>query len=167
MMMSGSCRISVRTPSAKLKSSCGCTCVWLNDGSIISIGSSIVATFTSSVATRLSVEYSVVVLPEPVGPVTSTMPCGRFTSCSHRCSSCDEKPSASQVLTTASGSKMRMTSFSPKAVGMLESRISTSLPCELRVLMRPSCGRRRSTTSIRASSLMRAVMAACTPLGIW
>jgi hypothetical protein len=26
------------------------------------------------------VEYSVVVLPEPVGPVTSTMPCGRVTN---------------------------------------------------------------------------------------
>ena len=68
MMMSGSCRISARSPSAKPKSSCGCTCVWLKEGSIISIGSSTVLTFTSSVAMRLSVEYSVVVLPEPVGP---------------------------------------------------------------------------------------------------
>ena len=74
MMMSGSCRMRARTPSAKLKSSCGCTCVWLKLGSIISIGSSTVLTLTSSVATRLRVEYSVVVLPEPVGPVTRMMP---------------------------------------------------------------------------------------------
>jgi hypothetical protein len=50
------------------------TWVWLKAGSIISIGSSTVLTFTASVARRRKVEYSVVVLPEPVGPVTSTMP---------------------------------------------------------------------------------------------
>ncbi len=74
MMTSGSWRMRARTPSAKLKSSCGCTWVWLKLGSIISIGSSTVQTLTSSVATRLRVEYSVVVLPEPVGPVTRMMP---------------------------------------------------------------------------------------------
>ena len=31
------------------------TCIWLNEGSIISIGSSMVQTFTSSVASCLSV----------------------------------------------------------------------------------------------------------------
>ena len=74
MMMSGSWRISARRPSGKPKSSWVCTWVWLKAGSIISIGSSTVLTFTSSVARRRRVEYSVVVLPEPVGPVTSTMP---------------------------------------------------------------------------------------------
>ncbi len=34
----------------------GCTCVWLSAGSIISIGSSIVQTLTSSVASLRSVE---------------------------------------------------------------------------------------------------------------
>ena len=34
-------------------------------------------TFTSSVASCFSVEYNVVVLPEPVGPVTSTIPLRR------------------------------------------------------------------------------------------
>ena len=42
-------------------------------------------TLTSSVASCFSVEYSVVVLPEPVGPVTSTMPDGRWISSSQVC----------------------------------------------------------------------------------
>ena len=56
MMMSGSCRISVRTPVAKSTPITGCTCIWLNIGSIISIGSSIVQTFTSGVAMFFSDE---------------------------------------------------------------------------------------------------------------
>ena len=62
---------------------------------------------------------------------------------------------------------MRITSFSPKAVGSVERRISISSPPGLRVLMRPSCGRRFSTTSMRPSSLTRAVMAFITPGGTW
>src|SRR3989344_3384146 len=117
MMMSGSWRMRARRPSAKLKSSWGCTWVWLKLGSIISIGSSTVLTFTSSVATRFKVEYSVVVFPEPVGPVTRMMPCGRLTSASQRSASCWAKPRASRSLTALSGSKIRMTIFSPNAVG--------------------------------------------------
>ena len=52
MMMSGSWRLSARTPSAKPRSIEDCTCIWLNAGSIISIGSSMVHTFTSGVASR-------------------------------------------------------------------------------------------------------------------
>ena len=165
MMMSGSWRMSARTPSAKLKSMVGCTWVWLNAGWIISIGSSIVHTLTSSVASRRSVEYSVLVLPEPVGPVTKMMPLGRDTRVSQRLASWMPKPRPSSVLTVVSGSKMRITSFSPKAVGSVDSRISTSSPSGLRVLMRPSSGRRFSITSMRPSSLMRAVIALITPGG--
>ena len=56
MMMSGSCRISVRTPWAKSTPIAGCTCIWLNSGSIISIGSSTVQTLTSGVASCFSDE---------------------------------------------------------------------------------------------------------------
>jgi hypothetical protein len=64
-----------------------------------------------------------------------------------------------------SGSKMRMTIFSPNAVGMLDKRSSTSRPpCE-RVLMRPSCGRRFSATSMRPRILMREVTAVITGVG--
>jgi len=69
----------------------------LKAGSIISIGSSTVLTLTSSVATRFSVEYSVVVLPEPVGPVTRMMPCGRLTSSSQRWASWLRKAQCVQV----------------------------------------------------------------------
>ena len=107
----------------------GCTCVWLKAGSIISIGSSIVQTFTSSVASRFSVEYSVVVLPDAGGagdqddavrPRDQLLPALRVVRA--------EKPSASRSLTAVSGSKMRITIFSPKAVGRVDRRISTSAP---------------------------------------
>ena len=61
---------------------------------------------------------------------------------------------------------MRMTSFSPNAVGMVEMRSSTSCPSGATVLIRPSCGRRFSTISIRASSLIREVIAISTGIGI-
>ena len=41
---------------------------------LYSTGSSAVITFTSGVLMRDRAEYRVVVLPEPVGPVTSTIP---------------------------------------------------------------------------------------------
>ena len=76
------------------------------------------------------------------------------------------------LLTAVSGSKMRITIFSPKAVGSVDRRISTSAPTVSAVsgrlvLMRPSSGRRRSTTSMRPSSLMRATIAFITPSGTW
>jgi hypothetical protein len=61
---------------------------------------------------------------------------------------------------------MRITSFSPKAVGSVDRRSSTSWPSGVRVLMRPSCGRRFSTTSMRPRILMRLVMAVSTGIGI-
>ena len=48
------------------------------------------------------------------------------------------------------------------AVGSDESRSSISSPSGMRVLMRPSCGRRFSTTSMRARILMREVIATST-----
>ncbi len=70
------------------------TCIWLNAGSTISIGSSMVHTFTSGVASCFSVVYSVVVLPEPVGPVTRIMPFGAgWSSASSVRWSSGEKPS--------------------------------------------------------------------------
>ncbi len=126
-----------------------------------------VQTFTSGVARVLSVEYKVVVLPEPVGPVTSTMPFGLTVISSQRFLSSSEKPSSLKSRTSTSGSKIRITSFSPKAVGSVDRRSSTSSPSRVRVLMRPSCGRRFSTTSMRERILMRLVIAASTAEGIW
>ncbi len=43
-----------------------------------STGSSVVMILSSILFNSLSAAYSVVVFPEPVGPVTSTMPLGRL-----------------------------------------------------------------------------------------
>ena len=66
---------------------------------------------------------------------------------------------------STSGSKMRITIFSPNATGRVETRSSTSLPARV-VLMRPSCGRRFSAMSRRDMVLMREMTAACTIFGI-
>ena len=93
IMISGSWRIKERIPSAKCKSTPGLTCIWLKAGSIISMGSSIVQTLTCSVASCLSVLYNVVVLPEPVGPVTKIMPFGCAVSSCQVSSCLPDKPS--------------------------------------------------------------------------
>ncbi len=59
---------------------------------------------------------------------------------------------------------MRMTIFSPKAVGSVETRSSISFPSRS-VLMRPSWGRRFSAMSIRHMVLRREVMARLTRRG--
>src|SRR5690242_15147065 len=53
------------------------------------------------------------------------------------------KPSAWKSSCTLERSRMRSTTLSPHSVGMVETRKSISRPCTV-VLMRPSCGRRRS-----------------------
>jgi hypothetical protein len=94
------------------------------------------------------------------------MPFGRSVISFQRRRSSSEKPSSPKSRTSTSGSKMRITSFSPNAVGSVEMRSSTS-PEAVLVLIRPSCGRRFSTTSMRARILMRLVIAASTAAGIW
>ena len=66
--------------------------------------------------------------------------------------------------TSVSGSKTRMTTFSPKAVGSVETRSSTSRPSRS-VLMRPSWGLRFSEMSMRDSIFTRETMGGCTPAG--
>src|ERR1051325_2549018 len=58
---------------------------------------------------------------------------------------------------------MRMHTFSPNAVGSVETRSSISLP-SCSVLMRPSWGRRFSAMSMRHMVLRREVMARLTIL---
>ena len=105
-------------------------------------------------------------MPEPVGPVTSTMPWGWVTIWFQAAMSRLPKPRAAKSLTSTSGLKIRSTSFSPKAVGMVDRRSSISSPAWVLVLMRPSCGRRFSTTSMRPSTLMRLVTADITGVGM-
>ncbi len=53
------------------------TCTWLINSNWYSTGSSTVITFLSTPLISSMAEYSVVVFPLPVGPVTRTSPCGR------------------------------------------------------------------------------------------
>ena len=54
----------------------GFTCIWFTPASRYSTGSSTVMMFLDSSFRMLSVEYIVVDLPEPVGPVTRIAPYG-------------------------------------------------------------------------------------------
>ncbi len=71
---SGSERKIDRSADANVSPALRFTCTWLMPGMRYSTGSSTVMTLISGRATWLSVAYSVVDLPEPVGPVTRIMP---------------------------------------------------------------------------------------------
>ena len=124
-------------------------------------------TLTSDVASAFSVVYSVVVLPEPVGPVTRMMPCGRLgqlvparrvvgreAQLGQRLDHHFRVEDAHHQLFAEGGRQGRQAQLDFLAAGV-------------RVLMRPSCGRRFSMTSMRPSSLMRAVIAIITTAGTW
>ena len=80
MITSGSWRRIARSALAKVRSILALTCVWPMPASSYSTGSSTVRMLVPAVSTRPSEAYSVVVLPEPVGPVTRMMPCGCWIS---------------------------------------------------------------------------------------
>ncbi|MCY1533680.1 hypothetical protein D9M68_690200 [compost metagenome] len=73
-MMSGSCRRNARSAAANVRPAFSLTLTWLTPGRLISDGSSAVAMLTPGWLSRFRQVYSDTVLPEPVGPVTSTMP---------------------------------------------------------------------------------------------
>ena len=62
------------------------------------------------------------VLPEPVGPVTSTMPYGLRIAASNLRSDSASKPSLVMSSMSLSLSSKRMTIFSPNSVGSTETR---------------------------------------------
>ena len=73
-MMSGSERKIDRRAAAKVKPALGFTCTWLMPGIRYSTGSSTVTMLTSGRTTAFNVAYKLVDLPEPVGPLTISMP---------------------------------------------------------------------------------------------
>ena len=80
---SGSWRISERMPLAKSSLTESATAVCRTSGIGYSTGSSRVMMFTPSRLMWFKIEYSVVVLPLPVGPVSRIIPSGRaIISCS-------------------------------------------------------------------------------------
>ena len=77
---------------------------------------------------RPSDAYSVVVLPEPVGPVTSTMPCGWRTSRSKDLSTSPLMPRPSSVNFDSLLSSSRSTARSPCALASVDTRTSMARP---------------------------------------
>ena len=108
----------------------------------------------SSAFRRWSAEYKVVVLPEPVGPVIRIMPWLAADNATSRSMMSGRKPSASSGTSAERLSRMRRTTFSPKAVGIVETRRPISSKPTFS-FARPSCGRLRSETSRSAMILMR------------
>ncbi len=78
-MTSGSWRRSERRPVAKVTLRLTLTCICEMPSMWYSTGSSMVMTLREFRSIRPSAAYRVVVLPEPVGPVTRRMPLGRST----------------------------------------------------------------------------------------
>ena len=106
-------------------------------------------------------EYSVLVLPLPVGPVTSTSPQGRRIASSKRFSDSASNPSPVMSSISLLRSSSRSTIFSPCRVGRQETRKSISFapPFAFNLnLMRPSWGSRFSAMSSFAITFRREVM---------
>ncbi len=107
----------------------------------------------------LRAAYSVVVLPLPVGPVTSRMPCGIEISSRNFDSTASGMPTVLRSNFIRSLSKSRRTTPSPYSMGMIETRTSISRP-ETLILIRPSCGSRFSAMLSRDMIFNRVTMAA-------
>ena len=125
-MMFGSWRRNERSAAAKFRPMFSRTCTWLMPARLNSTGSSAVMMLVSGVLIFAIDEYSVFVLPLPVGPVTSTMPHGRRIAGSNLASDSGSKPSFVMSSISLSLSSRRMTIFSPKSVGSTETRKSIS-----------------------------------------
>jgi hypothetical protein len=96
----------------------------------------------------------VVVLPLPVGPQITTNPLAACANPRSDAAIAAGIPRHSRLGTRARTSRRRTTSFSPRIVGIDETRASTERP--LRPARKPpSCGSRRSDMSMPASSLTR------------
>ena len=143
---SGSERRIAGSTAAKVSPALWFTCTWLTPGSRYSTGSSTVMMLTSGLLISASVAYSVVDLPEPVGPVTSTMPCGLVNEVAKRSSLCSVKPSLLSSRSMPPVSSTRSTIFSPHTVGSVAVRRSTVRSID-RTVIRPFCGTRLSVMS--------------------
>ncbi len=110
----------------------------------------------SGVLTVVRPAYSVVVLPDPVGPVTRMAPWVACSASLKRLRSWSDMPSTSRSITTASLSRMRITIDSPRTTGRVATRRSTWRP-STDSPMRPSCGTRRSAMSRLAMIFTREI----------
>ena len=125
-----------------------------------SMGSSTVMMLLMLASKRLSAAYKVVVFPEPVGPVTSTMPCGWASSRVKRFSVSPSMPTAARLSLAPLLSRSRSTARSPCALGSVLTRTSIAR-VPIRSEIRPSCGNRFSAMSRSAIIFRREISAAC------
>src|SRR2546426_80668 len=126
MMMSGSCRRMDRSAAANVSPILGFTGICVTPATWYSTGSSTVTILTPGWFSRSSAPYSVVVFPEPVGPVTRRMPCGWRMRCSNWSSTGPGMPSSARSRTPAPRSSTRSTTLSPCRVGVIDTRMSSS-----------------------------------------
>ena len=133
-------------------------CTWLIPSILASTGSSTVMILTSVLLSSDNAVYSVVDLPDPVGPVTNKIPCGLLIIWSNTLSSCSLRPRSFFSLVRAVLDVSRITIFSPYTVGRTDTRISYSIRSTICVI-RPSCGLRFSAISIPPMILIRATNA--------
>jgi hypothetical protein len=103
----------------------------------------------------------VVVLPLPVGPVTSTMPALRASTSLRRASMGKGMPISSSRRTVLPWPSSRITTDSPYCEGSVDSRTSRVRSFR-RSEKRPSCGRRFSEMSSPAISFRRGSASVCT-----
>ena len=161
---SGSCRNIARKPAANVMPTFAFTCVWPMPSTAYSTGSSTVRILREPSFKRFSPAYSVVVLPDPVGPVTRIMPLGSANASRKIISASSDMPSRSSDMPAFSLSKIRITTRSPARLGNVDTRTSTSFPPSVRPI-RPSCGIRRSAMSSRAMTLIRLTTTGATLAG--
>ena len=145
-------------PSAKPSLTDSLTEVWRIMFIGYSTGSSSVMMLTLSVLIWLMIEYSVVVLPLPVGPVTRITPSGRAIMSFNKFNSVSARPRASSGTMPFWRSSTRSTKFSPCVVGCADARKSICRPENL-MLMRPSCGARASAIFMFDITFRRTAMA--------
>ena len=157
-IISGSWRNIERMPSAKpsLAAALADVCLIMEVG--YSTGSSRVMILTDSRFRYWRIEYKVVVLPLPVGPVTRIRPSGRSTMRFRAARSASPRPSWSRATIPFCRSSTRRTIFSPCSVGSVDTRKSTCRPDMVREI-RPSCGKRDSAMSSPAITFTRTASA--------
>ena len=164
-MMSGSCRRKLRSSLAKVSSCSMLTWHCTRPCTSYSTGSSAVRILTVMSLSSLSAAYSVVVLPEPVGPVTMQMPLGLLVIWRTSSRSSSRRPTLSSESWTLERSSTRSTTDSPNIVGSTATRRSTGASPRWSS-MRPSCGSRRSAMSSLDMTLTRETSAVARPFGI-
>ncbi|OQA30869.1 MAG: hypothetical protein BWY56_02441 [Acidobacteria bacterium ADurb.Bin340] len=163
-MMSGSWRRMERSPAAKVSPDFTFTCTWVMRGSSYSTGSSTVTMQRSDPLMLLRAEYSVVVFPLPVGPVTRITPWGRCSSRRNCSKMRSGMPSWSSPITSLVLSRKRSTTFSPWVLGRKLARTSNRRRPTPNWNL-PSWGSRVSAMFTSARIFRRATTACWTALG--